>query len=360
LKDWERAADVLRAFRSNYPKHELQGDVTKKIAYVYKEAGKLSLAAAEYERIEKETKDDEIRRSALLVAADLWEQAEDPEHALQVYKRYIGFFPKPLELALETRNKIAGIYKARGDKVLYLGELKQIVAEDARAGAERTDRTRFLAATSALALAEPLYEAFAEIKLVKPFNKNLAKKKTAMKTALDAFGKLTKFEVGEVTAATTYYLAEIYFNFSQSLMASERPTELSSLELEQYEEALEEQAFPFEEKAIKVHEKNLELLSLGIYNAWIDKTFVKLATLVPARYAKYEESSGYLTSIDSFSYQFAEAQLAAKPEGDVQEAAPVNAEVPARASGESRDAGSGSEPAQADVPEAPVAPAPAG
>ena len=38
-------------------------------------------------------------------------------------------------------------------------------------------------------------------------------------------------------------------------MNSERPSNLNELELEQYELALEEQIYPFEEKAIKVHEK---------------------------------------------------------------------------------------------------------
>ena len=71
--------------------------------------------------------------------------------------------------------------------------------------------------------------------------------------------------------------------------ASEDVTKgLSELELEQYELVLEEQAYPFEDKAINVHEKNLELLAVGIYNEWIDKSIEKLAVLMPARYAKAE------------------------------------------------------------------------
>jgi len=65
---------------------------------------------------------------------------------------------------------------------------------------------------------------------------------------------------------------------------------LNALELEQYELAIEEQAYPFEEKAIQIHEKNLELLSLGIYSSWIDTSLEKLAKLIPARYAKFEEA----------------------------------------------------------------------
>ncbi|MCK7509904.1 MAG: tetratricopeptide repeat protein [Desulfobacterales bacterium] len=115
LKDWDRAVEVLQGFRKTFPTHELQGEVTKKIAFAYREAGKLTVAAAEYERIEKESKDGEVRRGALLVSADLYEQAGDTARALEVYRRYVAAFPKPLELALESRYKIATIHKSRKD-----------------------------------------------------------------------------------------------------------------------------------------------------------------------------------------------------------------------------------------------------
>jgi hypothetical protein len=225
----------------------------------------------------------------LTLAAELYEQAGQTEHAVRVYRRYVEQFPRPLELALEARYKLARLYKSANDNKSYLSELQQIVDSDARAGGERTDRTRYLAAVSALALTEPLYERFVEIKLVKPFEKNLARKKAAMKEATDAFGKLAGYQAGEATAAAAFYIAEIYYQFGKALTESDRPDNLSAAEREQYELALEEQAYPFEEKAIKLHEKNLELLSVGVYNAWIDKSIERLAQLMPARYARAEE-----------------------------------------------------------------------
>jgi cellulose synthase operon protein C len=302
LKDWERAADVLKSFRNNYAGHQLQPEVTKKIAYVYKQAGKLALAAAEYERIETESQDVAVRREALQLAADLYVDVKDTEKAMQVYRRYVGYFPKPLEPALETRNKIANVLKARNETAAYFEELKQIVVADAKAGADRTDRTRYLGATSSLILTEPLFTQFVDIKLVKPFDKNLARKKMALKAAKDGFEKLISYEVGDTTSAATFYIAELYFNFNRSLVESERPADLNALEMEQYELAIEEQAFPFEEKTIQIHEKNLELLTLGIFSTWIENSFEKLAKLSPARYAKYEQSSGFVNTINQLNY----------------------------------------------------------
>jgi len=82
-----------------------------------------------------------------------------------------------------------------------------------------------------------------------------------------------------------------------------------------YEMVLEEEAFPFEEQAIEVHEKNLELMAVGVYNRWIEKSLGKLAALMPGRYAKFEESSGLITSIDKYAYQVPEVtvELEAEP-----------------------------------------------
>jgi TolA-binding protein len=302
LKDWETAASVLVGFRTNFPENPLQPEVTKKIAYVYKENNQLSLAADEYERIERESADDEIRRDALLVAAELHEKDNNNARALEVYQRYVGYFPQPVELNLETRNKIAEIFKAQNDRTSYLEELEKIVAIDASAGSARTPRTRYLAAQAALVLAEREFDAFVAVKLVEPLEVNLQEKRELMKTATQKFSQLVDYEIGDITAAATFYLAEIYAHFSKALTASERPPDLSPVEREQYELAIEEQAYPFEEKAIQVHESNLKLISRGVYNAWIEKSLQKLAESVPARYDKPEETSGIISSLETYIF----------------------------------------------------------
>ncbi len=332
LKDWEMAASVLSGFRDTFPGHALQPEVTKKIAYVYRENGQLSMAAGEYERIESESEDDELRREALLVAAELYTEDGDSIRTLAVYRRYVNYFPQPVEINLETRNKIAGILKAQNQRAPYLKELRQIVAIDAAAGSDRTPRTRYLAAQAALVLAESRYDQFVAVRLVKPFEVNLRKKRDLMKTATQEFGKLVDYEIGEVTAAATFYLAEIYAHFSKALMTSERPEKLSPLELEQYELAIEEQAYPFEEQAIAVHENNLKLISRGVYNKWVAKSLQKLAEFMPARYDKPEERTGIITSLETFIFEIHRpvAPTASEPgvAADTGSEAPGPAEAP--------------------------------
>jgi tetratricopeptide (TPR) repeat protein len=335
LKDWTMAAKVLVGFRSNFPGHALQPEVTKKIAYVYKENGQLSQAANEYERIERESKDEEIRREALLVAADLHQKAGDSVRALEVYRRYVSYFPQPVELNLETRDKIAEILKAQNDRKPYLDELEKIVAIDASAGSARTSRTRYLAAQAALVLAEPSFDSFAAVKLVQPFDVNLAKKRELMQTAIKKFSKLLDYEIGEVTAAATFHLAEIYSNFSKALMTSERPEGLSPEEREEYDTAIEEQASPFEEKAIAIHEDNVKLIYRGVYNPWIEKSLQKLAGFMPARYDKQEENSGVISSPETYIFEIDRPAPPVSPKSG--SAVPAKAEKP-NSVGESRHA----------------------
>jgi cellulose synthase operon protein C len=328
LEDWARAAEVLEEFRAAHPDHELNREATRQIAHVYREDGQVVRAAAEYERISAEATEPELAREALLLAGELYEDAKASAQALAVHQRYVERFPQPIETATEIRFKIADRYLRHSDPLAYHEQLRMIVAIDAGAGSERSDRTRFLAAQSGLVLATELYLRYEDVKLVQPFERSLQEKQRRMDTAMAAFDELVAYEVGEVTAAATYYIAEVYFGFSQALLASERPANLSPDELLDYDMVIEEEAFPFEERAIEVHEKNLELITAGVFNNWVERSLDKLADLMPGRYAKFEISSGFLASLDGYTYR---SPGAAQPEpealSDDPPAEPGDAEI---------------------------------
>ena len=313
LKDWPAAVSVLESFRTSFPDHKLKLDATKQIAFAYRENGQLGNAAGEYDNIASQSGDPALRSEALLVAGDLYAQSNSPDRALDAYVRYVNEFPKPVETALETRLKISGMYKVSHDETKYQQELKQIVRIEAAAGNERTGRTRKIAADSSLILAEELYRDFTSVKLRLPFEASLQEKQKRMNVTIDAMGKLVDYEIAGVTAAATFYIAETYSDFSRSLVESERPSDLKPADLEEYEMALDEEAFPFEEKAIGVHEKNMELLRAGVFNSWTEKSLNRLAELMPGRYAKHEKSSSFIAELEMESEDSEESQLAVSP-----------------------------------------------
>jgi cellulose synthase operon protein C len=303
LKDWKAAASVLEAFRGTYPNHKMAGEATRLIARAYRESGELSHAAGEYERLASESTDEAVRRESLLVAGDLYQQSNANDKALNAYQRYVTDFPKPLEAAVETHFKMAEIHKGAHDDSLYQKELAEIVRIDGAAGPERTGRTRTLAGRSALVLAEQLYQACVAVKLRQPFEASLKEKRQRMDATIKAMTGLVDYQIADVTAAATFYMAETYFDFSRSLKESERPADMKGANLEKFEADLDEAAYPFEDKAIKVHEKNMESLHAGVFNAWTEKSLSRLAEMVPGRYAKNEMSSGFIGVIDRYVYQ---------------------------------------------------------
>ena len=80
-------------------------------------------------------------------------------------------------------------------------------------------------------------------------------------------------------------------------MTSERPKKLSKVELDQYNVLLEEQAFPFEEKATELHEVNAQRAASGVYDKWVKSSFDALRELRPLRYGKVEVSEGVVDAI---------------------------------------------------------------
>ncbi len=300
LKDWSAAVNVLEGFRSTFPQHKLRLEATKQIAYAYRENGQLSQAASEYDGIASQSDDPTLRREALLVAGDLYEKSNARDRALDAYTRYVNEFPRPVETAVETRFKIAEMYKAAHDETRYHQELEVIVRNDADAGPERTARTRTLAARSALVLAERLYRDCVAVKLRQPFEVSLPEKQQRMDATIKAMGQLVEYEIADVTAAATYYMAETYFDFNRSLVESERPANLEPADLKAFELDLEKEASPFKQRAIGVHEKNLEMLRAGVLNEWTEKSLGRLTELMPDRYAKKEMSSGFLGAVDIY------------------------------------------------------------
>jgi hypothetical protein len=90
---------------------------------------------------------------------------------------------------------------------------------------------------------------------------------------------------------------------------------------------LEEEAYPFEERAIELHQKNLELMTAGVFNQWIEKSLAQLAIVMPGRYAKFEASSGIIESVDRYAYRVPSSVIQPGSEDTFQEVAERSSET---------------------------------
>jgi len=299
LKQWDRAITVLEDYRREFPKNEHGTDVTKKLAVAYSEAGRPGEAAGEFEKIAANPAEERaVQREALLQSADLYAKANNVPKAVSMLEKFVASNPTPVVDAEEARQRLADYAAKTGDTAKRDYWYREIIKVDNQAGAQRTDRTHYLAAKAQLALAQPARDEFRAVRLTLPLKKSLVTKRKALEAAMDGYKKAASYEVAEVTTAATFQMAELYRTLAKDIMSSERPKNLKGDELEEYNSLLEEQVFPFEEEAIKAHELNTARAKDGVYDEWVQKSFQVLAELKPARYGKTELTQDVVTSLN--------------------------------------------------------------
>jgi Flp pilus assembly protein TadD len=263
--------------------------VPQNLALAYSEAGRPLEAAREFEGIaDNGNESAEVRRAALVEAATLYEQGGDKAAAAAAWERFVDRYPDPLDEANAVRLKLADMARGAGDSAGRKRWLQSLIEADAGAGAARTDASKLLAARAALELAAPSKAEFESIRLSAPLSRTLKAKRAALEQALKAYQQAADYGVAEVTTAATFATAELYRRLAADLMASERPRNLDADELEQYDLLLEEQAYPFEERAIELHESNVARAREGLYDDSIRASYTALASLSPGRYARQE------------------------------------------------------------------------
>ncbi len=295
LEDWDASIRQLEAFRKRYPRdRQFSVGVTEKLALAYSKSGDAPRAAGEMLALARLPGGAERKQDLMWRAAEIYEESGATGKAIEIYQEYVTAYPFPLARSIELRHKIAESYRARNDTRNLHFWLNEIVRADARGGKERSDRSRYLAATASLELIAPLERSYRKAKLTVPLKQSLAKKKRLMQQSIDAYTRAMRYQVAEVTTAATYHIGEIYHDFARSLLASERPRGLDDEQLEEYELLLEEQAIPFEEKAIDIHLANFKRIPTGTYDEPTKKSLAVLGDLMPFRFARVESTDAYV------------------------------------------------------------------
>jgi cellulose synthase operon protein C len=288
MKSWNRSAGLFEEFRNKYPKTTLAKEIPEKLAFIYEEQKLWDKAAVEYQTLAATNKDPNLAREGFWRVAELYMKSGNQSKAIESYKSYVWKYPQPYLLAQEARVKLIDLYQKRGeqDKVIFWRQ--KIIQFYAKNKNQNNARTRFLAAESKFILTQPLFDNFKNIKLRLPLGKSLKKKKTAMNKALKAYDAVADYQVAKFTSASTHKIGQVYQILSKDLMASQRPKGLNEEELEEYLFLLEDQALPFEDKAINLFEINAQRTKDNIYNQAVRDSINQLKKLKPAQYDKAE------------------------------------------------------------------------
>jgi hypothetical protein len=298
LEEYAKALPLLLDFQTRFPKDELVSTIPGKLLLAYENSEQWEPAAELLMAQHQAQVDTKLGRESLYVAAEYYLKADNKAAALDAYRTYAHSYPSPVADANEARLKMTEFYKESGEESKRRFWLNKLIEADRKAGTERSARTRYLAAMASMVFAKDADIAYQKIKLTLPLNKSLQRKQTALKTAIARYDGVMAYGIAEYTTEANYSLANLYAVLAKDLMDSSRPNGLSALELSQYEMLLEEQAFPFEETSITLHENNAKRAHTGLYDDWVKESLKTLEQLLPVRYRKPEQIQEL--SVDDF------------------------------------------------------------
>jgi len=288
---YAEAIPLLIAFKTKHPENPLAQDTLEKLAFAYEKSGDLSSAALQFQAIavRDAKKNPAAAREANWAAAETYEKAKQPELAIKIYQQVSTDATNPVDLRAEAYHRIYTYYDKNNMVSEAQSTLKGIAQFYDKLGDKAPARVKYLGAMAHFKLAQPVYDTFAAIPLTQPLKVSLVPKKKAMQAAIASYNKVASIGVAEFTTAANYQQALIYQKFSADLLASERPKGMDELVLEQYNLVLEEQAEPFNQKAIEIYKANSNLVKQEVYDGFVQKSFAALAELEPGRYKKSEQ-----------------------------------------------------------------------
>lgn len=298
-KQWKSAITDIKRFQKLYPRNKLQSDVSKKLSVAYLSSDQGIKAAQEFEKLSSMGGGDQnIQSAALWQAAVLYEEKNKLNDAIRSYVEYAKKFTKPYPQYMESMNKLTDLYTKTGSINKSLKWQSNIIKADKRAlNNVKTERTKLITSNAFLSLARNERKLFSKTRLSLPLKASLRKKKKSMQSAVKFYGNASKYQIYEASTEATFSIALIYKEFSKALLDSDRPKNLKGEELDQYEILLEDQAFPFEDKAIEFFEINLSRVKDGFYNDWIKKSHTELIGLFPVRYNRKPKEDDYINAL---------------------------------------------------------------
>lgn len=283
----------FKKFLENYPRSSHQELAREHLASLYEKKGQFQEAIREYEKLADSAlvgKNHPQAARWFLAMGNAAEQARDWQRAQKAFLAAIEKLPNGDEKALETLMKAAQATDKMGDPGKTQVLLGRIL-DQYRQQSSPTPRMSHLAAQASFILGEEKMKRYMEVRLTPPLEVSLEKKKRLLEESLEHYSRTVDFKIPEYITAATYRVGTLFEEFRNALLESERPRDLTPQQLEQYDFLLEEQAYPFEEKAISAYEANVRRAQEGgLYDEWIERSYRRLSQILPARYGRGEKA----------------------------------------------------------------------
>jgi len=298
-REWDKAIKTYALLYQKYPGSRYTFDALTRWGEIKERLKDYPVAAQVYEKAAEIAPDSTLREEISYRAVSMYEIGKDLNGFYTHYKKFWDKFPESRRM-LELTYKAAGSRESMKDIDGAKGLYERVVLIHKKSGADATLEESALAARAQLVLSDHRKTLFEGIRLVQPLEENLIKKEALLREALAGYTSAAKYRISDITTEATHKMGEMLEHLKNAIMESERPGELTPEQLEEYDFLLEEQAYPFEEKAITIFEGNVRRTTeAGIYDPWVKRSYERLAGLLPARYQRDEAGKRFSGDISA-------------------------------------------------------------
>jgi len=280
---WLEAIDLLRRFRKEHSSHPLTAGISDKLVLAYTSSQQPDLAAEELMATSRNA-NGTVNWDRRLRAAELYDAAGATDERNSLYRQYLK--TTPVASSADQHVRLQTFRHRLIESGAAAPDTRETLVSAEFSSEWHSETTLAWTAQYALELGSEAQRDYESIALTAPLDRSLSRKQKAMEKARTRFGQVD--QIGDATqkSESLFRQGELYRELASAIMASERPRDLNELELMQYDILIEEQAFPFEEEAIKLHDRNHRRLLEAGYDQWIGNSISTLATMFPGRYQR--------------------------------------------------------------------------
>jgi TolA-binding protein len=248
-------------FLTDYPRREEATEAVAVVGPLLEGRKEFARAGDLYEEVAARFPKSGTAPGFLFHAARLAETHGPAETAERRFSAYRGRHPSPSWMWTYATLSVGLAAWQRNDSKTSIPLLEEGLRRvDAGAGEESPEALGVLAARARIAIGENWAGQFRMTRLVLPLEKSLATKDRFFRQALGAFTKAESEAPLEISLQASRLAGDLFMEYGNAVLASQRPKGVKGSDLEQYEEALTARARSFFERSVERYAGALERL----------------------------------------------------------------------------------------------------
>ncbi|MES2661781.1 MAG: tetratricopeptide repeat protein [Pseudomonadota bacterium] len=242
-----------------------------------------------YKQYSTQVDSQENKIAALQKSAELYKSSNNQQETIGVLEELLVLKKSDMQESITLHNELINFYikQKQINKINF--HSKFIVDLSLSLQQPTTIEINTIRAKYVLKKAKNNFEKFNALKITAPIEQSFNAKYLIITNTIDLLDHVKALNVSRYQYESEFLLGDLFYRFAQDLLHSEVPPNLTEDEALEYQALLEEQAYPFEEKAIELFKLNFSQLKNRDEDKWIILNRQRLETLLPALFLKSEK-----------------------------------------------------------------------